>query len=176
MPEHVWRSNARLAAFALEVALLSIASCMRTVRIGDPALKPFDSMYSIDRAQYGFTALPKTGVVSIEGRSLQGDYDAMLHFGGNPSRTIAFHWDGKAYQWLGEQEEFEGPREYETPDGRFQESISITYYKEAGVGIPKGLWIEYRGPEIMRARGPGTNWGLALAEVDPLLKKWGFRE
>jgi len=35
-------------------------------------------MYSIDRAQYGFTPLPKNGLVFIEGRSLH-DYDAMLH-------------------------------------------------------------------------------------------------
>jgi len=158
------------------VLLISVTGCMRRTQIGDPALQPFESMYSIDRAKYGFTPLPKSGVVYIEGRSLHGDYDAMLHFQGNSYRTIAFRWDGKVYQWLGEQENFEGPREYETPDGRFHEWISIAYYDEAIFGEPKGAMIIYRGPEPMRMPGPETNWSLTLAEVKPLLRKWGFRQ
>jgi hypothetical protein len=72
--------------------LLTVATgCVRTVKMDDPALKPFASMYAVDRSQYGFTPLPKSGPVSIEGKALfGGGYDAMLHFGGNPSRTIAF--------------------------------------------------------------------------------------
>jgi hypothetical protein len=164
------------AAALLEVALLGpVASCLRTAKVGDAALKPFDGMYSIDRAQYGFTPLPRAGPVSIEGKSLRGDYDAMLHFGGNPYRTISFRWDGKAYQWFGEQEKFDGPREYETPDGRFHQYVAISYYKEPGVGAPQGLRIEYQGPERMRKPGPETNWSLTLAEVNPLLSKWGFK-
>jgi hypothetical protein len=81
----------RLASLCLVV----LAGCMRTVQIGDQALKPFASMYSVDRAQYGFTPLPKDGSVSIEGSSSYGGYDAMLHFGGEPSRTIAFRRAGK---------------------------------------------------------------------------------
>jgi hypothetical protein len=50
------------------------ASCMRTVQMNDPALKPFASMYSVDRAQYGFTPLPNSGPVSIEGKSSHGGY------------------------------------------------------------------------------------------------------
>jgi hypothetical protein len=133
-------------------------------------------MYSVDRAQYGFTPLPKTGSVSIEGRSLRGGYDAMLHFAGNPYRTISFRWDGKAYQWLGEQEVFEGPRTYETPDGRYHERVEITYSTERAFGTMKGLHIQYDGPESMRAASPETNWSLTVAEVNPLLKKWHFRE
>ena len=53
-------------------------SCMRTVQMSNPALKPFASMYSVDRAQYGFTPLPKSGPVSIERKSTHGGYDAML--------------------------------------------------------------------------------------------------
>jgi hypothetical protein len=107
---------------------------MRTVDIGDPALRPFASMYSVDRNQYGFTPVPRTGPVSIERNSSFGGYDAMLHFGGNPSRTIAFRWDGKSYQWLGEQEIFQGPRMWETADGRYHEQVAITFYKEAVLG------------------------------------------
>src|SRR5271154_3961556 len=102
----------------LTLLLAMTTGCMKTVSMGDPALKPFESMYSVDRSQYGFSPLPRAGSVSIEGKSLHGDYDAMLHFGGNPDRTIAFHWDGKAYQWLGEQETFAGPQMWDTPDGR----------------------------------------------------------
>jgi hypothetical protein len=168
MREHRWRAEARFAAVALvELAVLGLIGCMRSARIGDAALKPFDSMYSIDRARYGFTPLPRTGRVSIEGRSLQGEYDAMLHFEGNPYRTIAFRWDGKAYQWLGEQEEFEGPGIYETDDGRFHEQIAITYYKEAVWDERKGLLIQYFGPEPR---------SLKLEEASPLIKKWGYGE
>jgi hypothetical protein len=134
-------------------------------------------MYSVDRSQYGFTPIPKTGSVSIEGSSSHGGYDAMLHFGGNPYRTIAFRWDGKAYQWLGEQEEFEGPRTYETPDGRFHEHVVITFYREAVFGAFQGLTIQYFGPDenLTTPRAERTNRSLTLAEVSPVLEKWGFR-
>jgi hypothetical protein len=152
---------------------------MRTVKMGDPALKPFADMYSVDRAAYGFTPLPKNGPVSIEGKAIfGGGYDAMLHFGGNPSRTIAFRWDGKTYQWLGEQESFEGPRVYETPDGRFHEEVTISFYKEKLDAEFQGLTIDYRGPNVnlMMPRPDRPNWSLTLAEVDPLLEQWGFRK
>ncbi len=153
------------------------ASCMRTVQIGDPALKPFASMYSVDRAQYGFSPLPNGGPVSIEGKSSHGGYDAMLHFGGRTSRTIAFRWDGKACQWVGEQEIFEGPRMWDTPDGRFHEQVVITYYKQAVHGALQGLTIQYLGPDeklMMPRKGP--NYSLTLSEVNPMLEKWGYRK
>ena len=173
-------SRGKTLAAAIAVAVLSLlgllGGCMRTAQLDDPALKPFENMYSVDRAKYGFTPLPKTGRVLIEGKSPHGDYDAMLHFGGNPSRTIAFRWDGKAYQWLGEKEEFEGPQTYETASGRFHERVVITYYKAPAYGASKGLQIQYRGPESLRPPTPQTNWSLTVAEVSPLLKKWGLRE
>jgi hypothetical protein len=102
----------------------------------------------------------------------------MLHFEGNPSRTIAFRWDGKVYQWLGEQEIFEGPRMYDTPDGRFHEQVTITFYKEKTEGEFQGLTIQYAGPDhtLTIPRPERMNWSLTLAEVDPLLEKWGFRK
>jgi hypothetical protein len=150
---------------------------LKTVNIGDPALAPFSSMYSVDRSQYGFTPIPKTGPVSIEGSSSQGGYDAMLHFGGNPYRTIAFRWDGKAYQWLGEQEGFEGPRTYETPDGRFHEDVVITFYREKVSDEFQGLTIQYLGPDekLTRPKPERPNGSLTLAEINPLLEEWGFR-
>jgi hypothetical protein len=158
--------------------MLLMTSCMRTVKTGDPALKPFATMYSVDRSQFGLTPLPQAGPVSIEGKSTHGGYDAMLHFGGNPSRTVAFRWDGKAYQWLGEEEIFEGPRMYETPDGRFHEEVSISFYKEKLDEEFQGLTITYSGPDekLTMPRPERPNWSLTLAEVNPLLEKWGFRK
>jgi hypothetical protein len=150
---------------------------MRTVQMSDPALKPFASMYSVDRAQYGFTPLPNSGPVSIEGKSSHGGYDAMLHFGGKASRTIAFRWDGGAYLWLGEQESFEGPRMWDTPDGSFHEQVIITYYKREVHGVFQGLTIQYLGPDeklMMPRKGP--NYSLTLGEVNPMLEKWGYRK
>jgi hypothetical protein len=93
------KSGVAGAGLVMAGALLALTtSCMRTVQMGDPALKPFASMYSVDRAQYGFTPLPTSGPVSIEGKSTQSGYDGMLHFEGKASRTIAFRWGGKVYQ------------------------------------------------------------------------------
>src|SRR5258708_27139238 len=66
------------------------ASCMRTVQIGDPALKPFASMYSVDRPQYGFSPLPNGGPVSIEGKASHGGYYGMIAFCGRPSPATPF--------------------------------------------------------------------------------------
>jgi hypothetical protein len=95
-----------------------------------PALEPFASMYAVDRSQYGFTPIPKAGPVSITDKSFF-DSEAALHFSGNPSRTISFRWDGKVYHWFGEQETFEGPRMWDTDDGRLHEKVMIAFYKEA---------------------------------------------
>jgi hypothetical protein len=171
------RTVAAGTALVITGALLALTtSCVRTVQMSDPALKPFASMYAVDRAQYGFSPLPGSGPVSIEGKSSHGGYDAMLHFGGKASRTIAFRWDGKDYQWLGEQESFEGPRMWDTPDGSFHEQVVITYYKQAAPGAFQGLTIQYLGPDeklAMPKKGP--NYSLTLGEVNPMLEKWGYR-
>jgi hypothetical protein len=171
------RTVAAGTALVIAGVLLALTtSCMRTVQMSDPALKPFADMYSVDRAQYGFSPLPSSGPVSIESKSSYGGYDAMLHFGGRTPRTIAFRWDGKSYQWLGEQESFEGPRMWKTPDGSFHEQVIITYYKQAVHGEFQGLTIQYLGPDeklIMPRKAP--NFSLTLSEVNPMLEKWGYR-
>src|SRR5207253_438443 len=137
---------------------------------------PFDSMYSVDRSQWGFTPIPKTGLVFFGRKTFRDDYDAVLYFGGNLERYIVFRWDGKAYQWLGEQETFEGPQIWDTPDGRTHERVTITFYKEAVEGAFKGLNIQYYGPDLELSSLPkkGPNFSLKLADVGPLLEKWGF--
>ena len=137
--------------------------------MGDLVLEPFASMYAVDRSQYGFSPIPNAGPVSITGKSFFAS-EAMLHFSGNPSRTISFRWDGKAYQWLSEQEKFEGPRMWDTDDGRRHEWITIDFHKEASsTWAFQGHSIYYFGPE-------GPNFSLKLADAEPLLKKWGFRK
>jgi hypothetical protein len=81
------------------------------------------------------------------------------------------------YQWLGEQESFEGPRMWDTPDGSFHEQVVITYYKQAVPGEYQGLTIKYSGPDdkLMMPR-PRPNYSLTLSEVNPLLEKWGYRK
>ena len=79
-------------------------------------------------------------------------------------------------QWDSEQEVFEGPRAYETEGGRFPERIVISYNTEASSGAFKGLYIEYRGPGPMRVPGEDTNFSLTVADVDPWLRKRGFKE
>ena len=168
----------RTAVVGLVLAVATSCMRMRTVNMGDPALEPFASMYSVDRSQYGFTPIPKSGPVSFSRKTFRDDYDAVLYFVGNPKRSIAFRWDGKAYQWLGEQESFEGPRMWDTPDGRIHERVTIAFYKEAMHGAFQGLNIEYFGPDDKLVRMPKErpNFSLKLADVDPFLKQWGFRQ
>jgi hypothetical protein len=162
-----------LALFASAMFLVVLNGCMRTVEMGDQALKPYKSMFSFPREEYGFTSLPREGHVSIEGKSKSGGYDAMLHFAGTPSRTIAFRRAGAGYEWFGEQEIFEGPRMYKTPDGTFHERVTITLYKAAVLGEFQGLTIQYDGPDedLMR---PRPNFNLSRQEVAPLMKSWGY--
>ena len=139
-----WKNGAALC-------LILTAGCKRPpVSMDDPSLTPFASMYSVDRGQYGFTPLPKTGRVFIEGESSKFGYDALLEFVGTPTptRSIAFRWDGHAYQWLGEQEIFDGPRRWKPPKGRRdQEYVAITFYREELYGENQGLTIYYSGPD-----------------------------
>src|SRR6266567_8444611 len=135
------RTSLTKAVVGLLLALTTSCMRMQRVNMGDPALEPFDSMYSVDRRQWGFTPIPKTGTVFFSRKTFRDDYDAVLYFGGNPLRSVVFRWDGKAYEWFGEQETFEGPQMWDTPDGRMHERLSITFYKEAGEGHLKGLDI-----------------------------------
>ncbi|PYT02808.1 MAG: hypothetical protein DMF60_20220, partial [Acidobacteria bacterium] len=63
-------------------------------------------------------------------------------------------------------------------DGRRHEWITITFYKEAVNHNFQGLGILYFGPdeELRRMSNERPNLSLNLAEVEPLLEKWGFRK
>jgi len=170
-----------LIAASFILLLVLTTGCKRTLNLGDPSLKRFASMYSVDRSRYGLTPIPKTGTVTVvECRSIEGSWDAMLSFEGNPSRQILFRWNGKMkmYQWVAEQEIFDGPRTWESPEGASHEAVTITLFKDPGEAPPERPAIEYDGPdeELMWSRLQRPNLSLTLAEVNPLLAKWGLRK
>jgi hypothetical protein len=129
----------------------------------------FAAMAKVDRAAMGFTAISADAPMRLETRRRAG-YDAMLIVGGKTRRTIAFRQSGDEYIWVHEQEIFEGPRTYDTPDGVLKESITITFESSAVSGAPLNkLAILYAGPDEMR-----FVQDLALDRVRPVLAKWGY--
>src|SRR5262245_43416856 len=143
----------------------------------DPRLKPmFDAIARVDRHGMGFTPIGRDVDIRLEvtGRGLDGlirpnpGYDAMLHIFRKTSRTIGFRRAEGGYEWIWEQEKFEGPREYDTVDGRFKEDIVITYQRVPISGYPmNALDVRYSGPDSALA------WRkLTLEVVRPLLQKW----
>ena len=93
----------------------------------DPRIQPLlKAAASFNRLPYGFTPLPKAARVRWEWSS-GGRYDAMLHIYSKTSRTIAFRKINGGYRWIGEQETFQGPKQYTTVDGTFNECVMLTY-------------------------------------------------
>ena len=117
----------------------------------------------------GFTDIPADAPMRLQSRRRAG-YDAMLHVGGRTKRTIAFRQSGEEYVWIHEQETFEGPRTYDTPDGVLKESITITFESSLVSGAPLNkLDILYSGPDEM-----AFVQDLALDQVRPVLARWGY--
>ena len=118
--------------------------------IDDPSLKPFADMFVVDRAQYGLSPLPSDAKVYIERDPecyTDCGYDVMLHiYNGKTSHAVTFQKKSGIYKWVGEQEICWGPREYRTVNGRFNESVDITYAQGQAHQLD-GLHINYRSPE-----------------------------
>jgi len=94
----------------------------------------------------------------------------MLHIG---RKTIAFRKGGSRYFWIGEQESFQGPKEYKTVDGTFREQIVFTFEKEPVSGfLLNRLNISYNGED---ARLVGRS-NLSLDDVKPILREWSTNE
>jgi hypothetical protein len=155
-------------------ALLLVLGCgliPEHVSHDDPRLKPmFDAMARVDRRAMGFTPIARNADIRLEwGR--RESYDAMLHVYGKTSRTIAFKRTDAGYEWIGEQETFQGPNEYRSVDGPFNEAITINYDRVPISGFPiNTIAIDYRGeePDLAAPRH------LSLDVVRPWLKKWGY--
>jgi len=96
-------------------------------------------------------------------------YDAMVHVYGRTSRTIAFRETSGGPVWIHEQEIYTGPRSYDTPDGRQQEHICLTYETEAVSGAtPNRLKISYSGPD----KRLSEMRELTLPDVQQTLVSW----
>ena len=125
---------------------------------------------AFDRGAYGFSPLPTNGDVRLESKP-RPSYDAMLHLTGKTSRTIAFRKNGSGYYWIGEQESFQGPTTYKSPDGTFHEQVVLTFEIEHVSGVPLNqLDVSYFGED---SRLDGRR-GLSLSDVRPILKEWGY--
>ena len=95
----------------------------------------------------------------------------MLHITTKTYRTIAFRQTRNGYQWIGEQEVFQGPKRYKTVDGTFNEALSLTYEIARVSGYPLNrLNIAYYGEDKRLA----NNNQLTLKEIKPILREWGY--
>jgi hypothetical protein len=95
----------------------------------------------------------------------------MLHITARTSRTIAFKKTATGFKWIGEQEIFQGPNKFETPDGTFNEDITLTYELEAISGYPTNrLNITYLGEDPRLA----YRNDITLDEIKPILREWKY--
>jgi hypothetical protein len=136
----------------------------------DPSLKPFANMLVVDRAQYGLSPLPRDARVTVEDEPKcysNCGYDAMLHIRDKASHTVVFRKENGVYKWAGEQEECWGPREYRTLNGRFKESLTISYFEHVE-GQLDGLHISYRKPEDIFGLQ-----AISVSTATTILKSWG---
>jgi hypothetical protein len=137
----------------------------------DPRIQPLlQAAATFDRIAFGFTPLPQTADVRWESRPTER-YDAMLHITARTSRTIAFKKAATGFKWIGEQEIFQGPNKFETPDGTFNEDITLTYELEAISGYPTNrLNITYLGEDPRLA----YRNDITLDEIKPILREWKY--
>ena len=147
------------------------------VSFDDPrVMKLMEALKPVNRTALGFTRIDPDAPLRLEWRPRAG-YDAMLHVGGKTSRTIAFRRKGELYEWIGEQEIFEGPDEFDTVDGRCHEEITITFHTVPMFGGPpiNTIFITYIG-EDRRLLELDLRRQLSLEIVRPVLTKWGYGE
>jgi len=169
-----FRAVAHTGAVVVALLLVGCSSVPHRVLINDDSLKPMlQAAASFDRARYGFTPIPKdptSTTVFLESKPRDG-YDAMLHISTKTYRTIAFRRTPAGYEWIGEQEIFQGPKRYKTADGTFNEAISLTYETVQMSGYPLNqLNIMYYGEDPRLAK----KGHLKLARVQPILREWGY--
>lgn len=163
----------RISLFLLTIICYSCGLTPKKISLDDPELQPLlEAIKEVNRDTLGFTEIDKDAEIRIEGGSglFEKPYHKMLHIYGKTSRTIAFKKLGSGkYVWIGEQETFTGPVEYETVDGKMNEEIVITYDKILISGTPPNtLDIKYSGPKKVLSE----NYDLKLKDVKPFIEKW----
>ena len=141
------------------------------VNFDDERVAPlFEAMARVDREALGFTQIPKTARLFLEGASER--YDAMLHTDeGMSSRTVAFRLTDSGYEWLAEQLTFWGPKDFETIDGTIKEHITITYevgpVSVSGYSVGR-LHISYWGEDDRLT----SKDELEMFDVLPMINDW----
>jgi hypothetical protein len=156
------------------IALVVVFGCglvPEKVSSKDVRLKPmFEAMDRVDRKSLGFTPVEPAASIRLEWGPRHG-YDAMLHIDGRTSRTVAFRRISSGYEWIGEQEIFEGPNKYKSVDGEYKESITINYEKVPISGFPLNtIAVRYQG------ENSDLSWPreLSVEQVRPVLRQWGY--
>lgn len=163
-----------MRTFLTILPLIYLTGCWLTperVNYDDSRLQPlFEAINEVDRNSLGFTKINSSDDIQIEEQSLfDKPYDVMLHIYGKTSRTISFEKSGSEIQWIGEQEIHNGPREYTTPDGTFNESITITYETKPISGHKLNtVNVGYLGPDS-KILGYGK---LTLGEAQNMINSW----
>lgn len=142
------------------------------VSLSDSRVVPLiQAATNFDRAIYGFTPIPTNAEVRLESRPRAG-YDAMLHFYGETSRTVAFRKTQTGWKWIHEQETFTGPNLYTNVDGVFHEQIVLTYGIERTSGHSTSqIHVDYFG-EDARLTSASNRYDLTLAQARPILEEW----
>ncbi len=164
-----------LISFICTIAIIALTIygfSPKKIDYADPELAPlWKAVEAVDRPSMGFTPVSKDSKISIE-RSNGKKYDVMLHIEHHTSRTISFRKQDGGFVWTGEQESFEGPKKYSSPDGTFNEGITLTYDKEKISGYPINvLNISYNGED---PRLSSTRRTLTLTDIQPILKEWKY--
>jgi len=160
--------------FIIVIILLNVSCDIfpEKIEYNDAELKPYlKAIAQIDRKSMGFTEIEKDADIRLEQNSNpEKGYDRMLHIYGSTSRTVSFKLiENNGYVWIGEQEIFEGPNEFKTPDGIFNENIILTYGKSAISGHQLNeLNITYRGQNKFLT----NKANLTLENLRPFLKEW----
>jgi hypothetical protein len=139
--------------------------------ITDPRISPLlEAAKKIDRSVLGFKPIPNSGNVRVEWAQGKGPYDVMLHMDYH-----AFRRTPSGYEWIWEQEQFIGPKEWESADGLEHEQIDITFQTVNISGVPLNkVVIQYTGNDSRLLKSPSDfmNFDLTLAEVAPIIKEW----
>lgn len=137
--------------------------------IDDPQIEPLRrAAASFDRVSHGFTPLPRGVTVHVD---WSGEYNVTLDIASKTYHTIVFRKVLGGYRWIGEEETFQGPKQFTTPDGTFYEAITLLYEVERMSGYPTDrLNVIYRGEDPRLSNQPR----LTLDQVRPVLKEWGY--
>jgi hypothetical protein len=178
------------ARFLLFFLIMSLVGCERSqstkeaiTNISGVAMRPFEpALRQFDRAEAGFPPLPTNGTVKIETVDRQNwnreypppQYDVMLHFVEDPPGfrysycTVGFRKGAGGLGWIGEQDSFYGPQEYESDGVMVHEAVTITRETEQIAFIGTNI-----SGTVFRYSGPVPR-NLERSDADRMLIQWGY--